>query len=426
MNPGRHIILSRPAWFFLLFLMIVLVCNSLYRHYNKISARNFVMGSDMEGYYQYLPYFFLMDKEKMKQMRWSKPYGDDRRLNVFTCGVAIMQLPFFLLAHEVSKFLEMESNGYNPVYFMSVLFAAIFYVYTGLYYLFKLLSGLFTRRTAFITTVLVFLATNLFYYTIMGPGLSHAYSFCLITIYIYYVPGFYKKPGIRSTLKMILPLALAVLIRPTTIVAGFYFLLYDVVSFMAFRKRLLFLIQKWYLLLLMLFAGFVVFIPQMAYWHLVTGKWFVYSYQSEGFSNALSPRIFTVLFGARNGWYLYTPLMLLATGGLFYLVYRRRYSAPAIFLIMILIVYINSSWWLPTFSASAGYRTLVEYIPFMAIPLAFIVERAYTSKKRTSWILTTVLVLFIIYNILFSYKYETNLWWNTQWQWSNFQRLLQF
>jgi hypothetical protein len=426
MDPGKHIILSRPAWFFLLFLMIVLLSNSLYRHYNKISARNFVMGSDMEGYYQYLPHLFLMNKEEMKQMRWAKPYGDDIRLNVFTCGVAIMQLPFFLIAHEVSKFLEMESNGYNPVYFMSVLFAAIFYVYTGLYYLFKLLSRLFTRRTAFLTAILVFLATNLFYYTVMGPGLSHAYSFCLIAMYIYYVPGFYKNPGIRSTLKMILPLALAVLIRPTTIVAGFYFLLYDVVSFRAFGQRLLFLFRRWYLLLLMLIAGFIVFIPQMAYWHLVTGKWFVYSYQSEGFSNALSPRIFTVLFGARNGWYLYTPLMLLATGGLFYLVYRCRYSAPAILLIMILIVYINSSWWLPTFSASAGYRTLIEYIPFMAIPLAFIVERTYTNKKRTSWILTTVLILFIIYNILFSYKYETNLWWNTGWQWSNFQRLLQF
>jgi hypothetical protein len=424
MSLGDHIKLSRAARLFLLFAFIVLVSNSLYRHYNRYVARQFVMSSDMEGYYQYLPYTFFKEKD-ITQMRWAKPYGKDKTLNVFTCGVAILELPFFLIAHGISEFLEMEERGYNSAYFMSVLFAAIFYVFIGLYYLFKALNRFFPPRVSFITVVLIFLATNLYYYTGMSPGMSHAYSFCLASIFIYFVPGFYEKPGFRSSLRVILPLALAVLIRPTTIVAGFYFLLYGVVSFRELGQRLRFLIEKWYLLLFMFIVSIVVFIPQMTYWHHVTGKWFVYSYQEYGFPYALNPKIGIVLFGARNGWYLYTPLMLLATLSLFYLSYKRKYNALAILPVIILIVYINSSWWRPTFSASAGHRAMIEFHPFMAIPLAYIIDRAH-PHKIWRYLLGVTLILFIVHNVLFAYKYDGHLWWNTDWQWSYLLRFFQF
>lgn len=414
----------RPFLLILLFFIIVLGSSSLFRSFQNIEARHFVMGSDMEGYYQYLPYTFFKDWDLTK-MRWARPFGEDRSLNGFTCGVAMMQLPFFLVAHGISHLKGLESNGYTPVYFMSVVYAAIFYVFIGLIFLYKSLLRYFEKRTVYVSLILVFLATNLYYYTVMSPGMSHAYSFCLVSLFIYAVPGFYSKPGVPNSLKMILPLAMAVLIRPTTIVAGFYFLLYDVISFDTLRQRLSWLTQKWYLLLLMVFAAFVVFIPQMLYWHLVTGKWIVYSYLEEGFDNALTPQIITVLFGARGGWYLYTPVMFVATIGLFYLAYLRKYSARAILLVMLIIIYINSSWWVPTFSASAGYRTLIEYYPFMAIPLAFLVEQALHWKKR-KWMVSLTLAFFVLHNIQFAYSYHSGLWWDTEWQWRNLLRVFWF
>ena len=424
MSIRDHIKLSRVVWLFLLFFVVVMFSHSLYRHYNKTSARQLVMSSDMEGYYQYLPYTFFKEKD-ITRMRWARPYGEDKTLNVFTCGVAILQLPFFLVAHGVSELLEMEDRGYNTAYFSSVLFAAIFYVFIGLYYLYKSLRRFFTREASMLTVLMAFLATNLFFYTVMQPGVSHAYSFFLLSLYIYFVPGFYEKPGIKSSLYMILPLALAVLIRPTNILAGFYFLFYGLSSFRELGRRLTMLAGRWYLLLFMAFVSFLVFIPQMAYWHKVTGKWIIYSYTDSRFTNALSPQFRTVLIGPRNGWYLYTPLMIIATAGLLYLAYLRRLTAPAILLMLVLIIYINASWFNPCFSSSAGYRALVEWIPFMAIPLAFVIEKL---QKRKGWkrALYSVLVLFAVYNILFSYKYNNNLWWNTEWQWSNFLRLIQF
>ena len=224
---------------------------------------------------------------------------------------------------------------------------------------------------------------------------------------------------------MILPLALAVLVRPTNIVAGFYLLLYGLSSFRDLGQRLVMLVGRWYLLLFMAFVAFLVFIPQMAYWHKVTGQWLVYSYTDSRFTNLLTPQFRTVLIGPRNGWYLYTPLMLLATGGLLYLAFIRKLSAPAILLTMVLIIYINASWCVPTFSSAAGYRALVEWIPFMAIPLAFVIEHA-RERKGWKWALYSVLVLFVVYNILFSYKFDHYIWWNTEWQWSNIIHLIPF
>jgi hypothetical protein len=117
--------------------------------------------------------------------------------------------------------------------------------------------------------------------------------------------------------------------------------------------------------------------------------------------------------------------MIIATGGLLYLAYLRRLTAPAILLMMVLIIYVNASWFNPTFSSSAGYRALVEWIPFMCIPLAFVIERFQNSKplKRA---LYSVLFLFVVYNLLFSYKFNHHVWWNMEWDWRNFLRLVQF
>jgi len=419
-----HFRLSSTASLFLIFLVIGILSNSLFRHYNGFKARQFVMGSDMEGYYQYLPYVFFEEYD-IKQMRWARDYGEDRKLNVFTCGVALLQSPFFLLGHGISTFLEMENRGYNPAYFMSVLFAGLFYAFLGLLYLFRALERMFSRPAARWATLMVFLATNLYYYTAMMPGMSHVYSFFLVSVFIFHVPGFYKRADWKSSLKVILPLGLAVLIRPTNILFGFYFLLYGISSFRELGIRLSFLAGKWKFILLMLVVAFVIFIPQMLYWHAVTGKWVVYSYTESRFSNWKHPQVGTVLIGARNGWFIYTPLMLIASGALFYLAWLKKHSAPAILFILLIMVYLNASWFLPTFSSAVGYRALIEVLPLMSIPLSFTIEKA-RQKKGGWWTLRVVFVLFVVYNILFSYGYNNDVWWNQDWQWSNMLRLVTF
>lgn len=414
-------------WFIYVFLSLGIITSYTYRGILPYSAKQIVLENDTEGYYQYLPHFFIKDWDQMDNMPWTREVNGGKRINMFTSGVAIMQAPFFLTAHFLSHFFELETTGYTSFYYVFVFFAALFYVLVGLLYVYKFLRFYFSHRTAFWSMVLIFFATNLFYYTYISPGMSHAYSFCLMAIFVYSVPIFYQKPSIKNLAIISSLLALATLIRPTNLIIALFLFLYSVFSWKDLKNRFLFWIKKWYFLVLMLLIGLVVFTPQMIYWHHVTGKFIFYSYMNEGFSNYLSPKIYTVLLGPRNGWYIYTPLMLIATIGLFILAYKRELSSWVILFILAAIVYINSSWWVPTFAASAGYRTLIEYFAFMVIPFAWVFENVYVQKRKYIRIaFTSLLIIFVVYNILFSFKYDTNQWWNVEWQWSNFLRLVRF
>ena len=428
MQEEKNIRNAKLRKYVLVFLLLGMISTMAHRHFKHAEVKHYVVGSDMEGYYQYLPFFFLRDWDDFNRLPWAKPFEEGKTLSVYTYGVAILEAPFFLLAHATSHFFQLDdTDGYSNVYFTFVFFAALFYATIGLIFLYKILLRHFSEKTALLSTALLFFATNLFYYTIFSPGMSHVYSFALMAAYLYFVPGFYEKTNLKNTLLLIFPLALATLIRPTNLIASLYFVFYGVRGFSAFKERIIFLLKKWHLLLVMLFVGILVYVPQMAYWFKVTGKLFYYSYQNEGFPNIFAPHISTVLFGAQNGWYIYTPLMIFATLALFYLVYKRKHNAFGILLVMVLIVYINGSWWAPTFSAALGYRALIDFLPFMAIPLAFFMETIYARNNSfMKQALTVLLLFFVFYNIQIAFKYEVWLWWDTEWQWKNLLRIFQF
>lgn len=422
-----HIKLSKLAKLSVLFVILAVSFNVTFRSFQGMKTRNFVMSSDMEGYYQYLPYVLLKDRDEISKMRWAKPYEEDKKLNVFTCGVALMQLPFFVVAHGIALYLEQEPTGYGPIYFTSVFVATIFYVLAGLIFLYYFLLRFFKPKIAAWVAILSFYATNLFYYTVISPGMSHAYSFSMVAMYLFFVPRFYENTNLKNTLLTALPIALLTLIRPTSLVLSLYFIFYDVASFSTLKERVVFFLRKWNYVLLFPAVAFIVFFPQMLYWHEVTGRFIYYSYQEEGFTNILSPKIATVLIGPRNGWFLYTPLMLVAFISLLYLGFKRKLNSLPTMLILIIIVYLNGSWWRPTFSSAAGYRALIEYIPLMAVPLGFFMEIVHKKEHKT-WqsIMIGAFAFFVIYNILFTFKYSPWHWWNTEWQWSYFLRLVKF
>ncbi len=94
---------------------------------------------------------------------------------------------------------------------------------------------------------------------------------------------------------------------------------------------------------------------------------------------------------------------------------------------MVSIIWINGSWWAPTFSASAGYRALIEYLPFMAFPLGFMLERIMAAKWRSLNIFSfAVAVLLVFLNIQLMFKYDSTLWWDAPWDWNNLLRFFQF
>jgi len=109
------------------------------------------------------------------------------------------------------------------------------------------------------------------------------------------------------------------------------------------------------------------------------------------------------------------------------MVLRRNFSGPVFLLCMMAIIYINSSWWAPTFSASAGYRALIEFLPLMAVPLAYLTGNIL--KLPPGWLKSGAIVvtwIIVLYNIQFAFKYNSTVWWNWEWSYKTMLRLFTF
>ena len=411
-----------------LFISLGMYAGSKYFHFQGFK---YMFTSDGLGYYQYLPAQF-QHHNLARGQKWAYPL-DGVMVNKFTWGVAYLQAPFFFLANFYSIIVHEPVNGYDAIHGVFILFGAVVYCFLGLWLVYRMVRRNYGRVVAFTTVLLLFFATNLFYYTVGEAAMSHVYSFFLIALFIYRVPYYVGKPSLLNALWISIPLAVAVLVRPTNILIGFYLLLYNVNSFRQLKERFGLLFNHWPHLLLMAAIAFVVFIPQMVYWHLVTGKWIVYSYQysvteNESFIYWNSPKIGKVLFGKVSGWLIYSPVMLLSMAGLIWMTVKNKTNVWAVLVIFLLILYLNASWWCFTFDCAFGYRSLVEYYPLLAVPMAFFLEKTGALKNTLRKIsITAVFILLCFINVRMAYMYKWDPCWSgPEWTWKHYQTVMKF
>jgi len=411
-----------------LFLFTGLVINYVYRMvFHSIPVDKVIVGSDMEGYYQYLFHFFVKDWELFDRMPWAIAYGEGKTLSVFTCGVAILWSPFFLLAHLISIFCGLPADGKTSIYYGFIQVGGIFYAWIGLVFIYKFVKEIFSKKIAILTSLLFFLATNVFFYSVLlGAGMSHVYSFSMIAIYLYYCLQFNKNQSLKNLVLLGLPFAMAVLIRPTNIVSGLFLFLYGVNNWETLKEKTQFWIKNYWAVVGLLLIGIFVFIPQMAYWHYVTGKFLFYSYQDYGFPNWKMPKFGVVLFGLYNGWLTYTPIVIFALAGLFILLVKKELNSLATFLVLLICIYINASWWVPTFSAAVGQRAMIDFLPLIALPLAYVLNEVKNRKRSIQIAFGIIVFVFIFFNIQFGFRYDSGVWWDTPMSWAKFWTTLNF
>jgi hypothetical protein len=236
----------------------------------------------------------------------------------------------------------------------------------------------------------------MYYYTIKHPGLSHIYSFCLISICLFVLS---RKKSIPW--QLLIPLmALLVLIRPTNVLA-----VLAIASYLFFTKGSLNIRPADYKKIIPgTVLGMLIILPQLFYWHYLSGSWIHYSYQEEGFSNLANPQIHKVLFAACNGMFPYAPLLILALWGWIYKPLGRNFTR-SVFILFCGLIYLNASWWNWPFGCAFGARAFIEFYPFMAIGLAAFLTY-FAEPKPIRWKLTMTLIgLFAFANLMLSYNY---------------------
>jgi hypothetical protein len=364
-----------------------------------------ILEVDAVGYYSYLPALFVyqdpnfsfLDKIDNKYIsstislvRYSAEGGDIDR---YFIGTTFLMAPFYLLGTFCSYLLNVPNDGYTKYQLLSISIGASMYLYIGLYIIGLFLKNTFqlTQKSILLTIIAFALGTNLFYYSIFEPGMSHVYSFFTVALFIYVWSKFMNTQKFSYFLIASLLLGLITIIRPVNILIV---LSLPVIWPTTFIKTITPLFTN---KLHVLVAAFVLFISiigiQLSYYKIATGHWYVYSYNKEGF-DFTQPHIWDVLFSYRKGLFVYMPILFISIAGLYYWNKQQKYTTVLWAIAFTIITYILSSWSSWSYGGCYSNRAFIEYYIFFIIPFAYLIEHLLIKIPKTVYAGIVCILLF--------------------------------
>ena len=408
---------SRLSSFFPLLLVLITAWVAINTSFNK-DYKTGKIESDARGYYAYLPAIFIYNDLTfgfINEIEFNK-YNNPRKFykyynthegkifNKYYVGTAIMLSPFFLIGHAITLTTDLPTDGYSYYYTAMVHVGALFYLLIGLIGLQKLLRAFKYKEWVIgLTLIFILLGTNLFYYVITEFAMSHLYSFTAITWFCFFIWRYFQHPArFAFLLASAALLALIVLIRPINGLIVF------VIPFLAgsYENMLagftsIFKNVKWLLVAIIIFL--LIVSVQFIIYQIGIGSFYLFSYKGERF-DFLHPNILKFLFSYKKGFFLYTPMMLVALAGLIPIIRSRRFMFYSAIVFLFLIVYVLSSWEMWYYGGSFSQRVMIDfYVPF-AILLAAIIQKVEGAKYK-NWFFALLVVLLLI-NQVQIYQYR--------------------
>ncbi len=375
--------------------------------------------TDGQGYYAYLPAVFIYQDLQFSFVDSLNQsyYPEDKRakfinetpqgnVNKYFAGTAVLEAPFFLAGCLVAAAVGMPVDGYAWPFQLMIGLAALVYSVLGLYLLSLFLIAIGMKEKAvMLTAFLLLFGTNLLYYTIYEPSMSHAYSFFTISAFLFFTNKAYQEGKTASFVLAAVALGVTVLIRPTNaivligvpiITSGFTGLVELIKTFFGNKKTLAIAVG----------AAILAVSIQPLFYLLQTGAPMVWSYEGEGF-NFLRPEFSNVLFSYRKGLFVYSPLILLSLVGLASLYFINKSKAVWLFLAVGVSTWVISSWWMWYYGGSFGHRAFIDYYPFFAIGLAALLTKGLGFLKPG--VFAVIGLLLVPIQLIQTYQYNMHI-----------------
>lgn len=420
MDPQSERTARRVGWILAALVFVTAAWVSLRANAYRV-PQMLQQSSDPYGYYQFLP--ASLGTHEWHALPWTHQLENGNRLGMFTIGTAVLQAPFFYASAGFAALVCCPVDGYSVPFANGQLIGAACYAALGCLLLFHALRRRVGMLAALLTTLLLFFGTNLYFYTVHDPGMSHVYAFFVTGLLLFLTVRMLDAPsGIHLSL-LIACCALLVLIRPLNAVALLFPLLYGAPIRQALALRVSWL-QRFPLAAAIGCATATLFwLPQLLYWKAATGDLFVFTYgkKGEGF-DWLHPHLAQVLASHQNGWFVYTPLMIAVMAVLLWHAWRGTVGARLVLLVWTLVWYTYSSWWCWWLGGSFGHRGFVEYMALLALPMAWGMEAVIKGGRWRREVALLTLPVLVFLNIRLSGLYEWP-WEGPEWNWDRVQQV---
>ncbi len=371
-----------------------------------IITNNFMFGPgnilswDVFGYYLYLPLTFIyndlgLQDESIIQGIIEKYestgtfYQATKRPNgihvmKYTMGMAFFYAPFFFIAHLIALLTDYPADGFSAPYKYSIFVGGMIYSIVGIWILTKVLVRFFSSRIVAATLIIIVFGTNyLMHNTMHGANaMSHNYLFTSYALILWLTISWHENHKLKYIIWLGVVCGITILSRPTEIVCLLIPFLWNVQTPLSFKERSEFL--KTHKAQIKIFASIIFSIGmfQVVYWLIFSGKLINTSYggnAGEGL-DFLNPHTIDFLFSFRKGWLIYTPVMVFAIIGFYFMHKNNRlifYATCAYFIINLYLVSSWTCWW---YAQSLSARALIPSYPIMGIALGYF--STWVSKKK--------------------------------------------
>lgn len=394
--------------------IVVIAWLGTFFNIKKYHSQNLI-DNDIVSYYAYLPALFMEHDLSLKFLDdhtrehpgkyWPETAPNGGKVIKTTMGLAILYLPFFAAGHIAALIFGEPANAFSKPYYFFLCLGTIVYSFIGLLVLRKLLLSWFSDGITALALASVYLGTNLFYYTVHEPLMSHAYIFFLSVLYLKSIIAWHQKPSVKNAVLLGTAAGLMILIRPMTVLFLVIFILYNVRSRKTLIEKIKFIFQNRWQVGLMAFLIFILFLPQMIYWKSLTGNWLFNSYQNERFYFNHS-HLMEALFGYRKGWLLYTPVMIFSLAGLFFLKKNIPQFALSLPLFVMINIYVLSCWWAWWFGGSFGNRGYIDMYALLSLSMSSCFSWLFTGKRWKRVAISTVGILLICFQLFETIQYH--------------------
>ncbi|MFZ4521864.1 MAG: hypothetical protein ACOYNC_09170 [Bacteroidales bacterium] len=385
----------------------------------KSPERNWdrVINSDGKGYYAYLPAIFIYHDlqfnfvEQYEAQYYPanrsvfKEFRNDvgpKKVNKYFPGMAILWLPFFLFGHLMAWLELFPKDGYSLPYQYSIALSALLFLWLGARWLQKLLKqfGSNDKIAAFITLTMT-LGTNLVFFTVVEPSMTHVYSFALVTGFALTTYKMFHDYQPKWFVKSLLLLTLIFLIRPTNL------MIVLLVPFIAGSGEVLFngfrqIVYDRKTLLRGLIQAMMLLAVPIVLWYLQTGKPIVYTYGDEKLS-LFHPHLVNILFSFNRGWFLYTPIAFISLFGLAGLFRQNRFRFYWLVTFLFIFIYVVSCWWVWYYASKCGQRVFIDLYVAIALLLLFLYN--YLRTRTRMRMFSALLILLIGLNLVQFYQH---------------------
>jgi hypothetical protein len=394
-------LLNDKKWIVLI-LLLVLVFG-----YYTMYRNCWNMSKDSNLYYVYLRSLFFdgdlhftNDYMRMGGPVYSMNHQTGYWLNPFAVGCSILWSPLFLTGHLYAKCFGFPADGYSEFpYGISINLAGLLLAWIGLVLLVTTLQKFFEDKIAILTALIVWFGTPLTFYTNQQPNLDTSLSFFAGSSFLYFFFLIREKATTQRWIGLGISAGIAMLIRPQNIILliipAILLLRLLLVAIKDNSAKSLSQTVKGASLLLIFTT--VTFIPQMLIWQIMYNSALTIP-QGKNWMEWNNPKILQVLFSTNHGLFTWTPILLLGSLGLFLFFLKDKWSAPAMLLAFLMMIYINSvpnDWW---GGSAFGGRRFSSTFPILAFGIASLIKPAF-SRKIFRYFAIGISLIAILWNI---------------------------